>query len=546
MSEVVAGAPEPAVQQGSEPNLGWALAGMSAGAGVIHFAMTPGHAAAGWQEPLGFAAAGWFQLVTAAMVLMGRGSKRLYQVVIAANLAFIGVWVWSRTAGLPFGETPGVAEPVAAIDAACVALQVGVILVSTRLLLARETARRTLLAPALAAVAALGLVTAVITSPNAANHGHGKTLTGLAKLQADIDDTRCDKGFNVPAYWSEARYLGVDTYWGNNPPAVDGAVSADGHAHGGSAGGSGGVTTTTEPDPTSGRGSDGLDELVSATALAATSEVEAAKLVTRLSDASEQDYDAWLWWLRSSGSLAHEHSATATAEDGSGHGGHVGPQPWVAMTDQKQCDTLTKELALARKTAMDLPTVADAKKAGYVLVTGYLPGIAAHFIKYDLIDGTFEITEPEMILYDGKDDDAHVVGLSYYLWHPGDNKPTQGFTGDNDHGHRHIGLCSSPTGVIIGDSTTTVEDCEARGGSKDSGKAGWMSHAWVVPGCESPWGVFSAASPLLDNELGRQSSKDGGNCAGSAVRDRYDMADDAADAPPLGEDAAGAGADTGN
>lgn len=522
LSASTAGAAAP-----SEPHLGWALAGMSAGAGVIHFAMTPIHASTGWQEPLGFAAAGWFQLVIAAMVFADRAGKRVIQAAVLGNLAFIGVWAWSRTAGLPFGETPGVAESVGAIDAACVALQVGVILVGLRMLLAPDHRPVSRLAPALAAVAALGLVTAVITSPDAANHSHKATpLTGMAKLQADVDADRCDRGFNVAGYWKEAAYLGVDTRWGGTPPTVDGAaaVSADGHAHGSAAPTAGGTTTTTEPDPFQGRGSPGLDKLVSATALAATSEVEAANLVTALSDSTDRDYRAWLWWLRSSGTLNHAHAVTAptaTAEDGSGHGGHVGPQPWVAMTDQRQCDRLADELALARKTALKYPTAADAKKAGYELVTGYLPGIAAHFIKYDLIDGTFEITEPEMILYDGKSDDAHVVGLSYYQWHPGDNKPTQGFTGDNDHGHRHIGLCSSPTGVIIGDSTTTESDCEARGGSKDSGKAGWMSHAWVVPGCESPWGVFSAASPLLDNALGKASPDDGGHCAGSDVRDRY-------------------------
>jgi hypothetical protein len=50
-----------------------------------------------------------------------------------------------------------------------------------------------------------------------------------------------------------------------------------------------------------------------------------------------------------------------------------------------------------------------------------------------------------------------------------------------------------------------------------------MSHAWVVPGCESPWGVFSAASPVLDDALGADNG--GPGCAASSVRDRYDMGD---------------------
>ena len=211
---------------------------MSAAAGVIHIAMTPVHAATAWQESLGFAAAGWFQLVTAGIVLANRGGKRFYELVAAANALFILVWIYSRTAGLPFGDNANVAESVGAIDTVSVILQVGVVLVAVRLVLAPEKRSIGRLAPA----------------------------------------------------------------------------------------------------------------------------------------------------------------------------------------------------------------------------------------------------------------------------------------------HRHLGLCTSKTsGTVIGDSATTDEDCEARGGSKSDGSKGWMSHAWVVPGCESPWGVFSAGQPLLDSELPESSGKDDGGCAGSGVRDRYGM-----------------------
>jgi len=528
-----------AASAATEPNTGWALAGFSAGAGVIHFAMTPIHASTAWQESLGFAAAGWFQLATAALILTGRGNRRLYQLAVLANLAFIGVWAYSRTAGLPFGENPGVGSDIGAIDASAVALQVGVVLVGLRMWLAPEQRSVGRLAPALSAIAALGLVTAVITSPDAANHNHGsKELTGLAKAVAEVDETRCDTKFNPPSYWEEAATVGVDTRWAGAPPAGDGAMSADGHAHGATA-----VTdtsTTLPPDPNDGRGSPGLDTLVSATDLAAKSEIEAANLIAALSNASDEDYDAWLWWLRSSGSLAHEHSATFTAEDGSGHGGHVGPQPWKAITNQKDCDRLEKELDRARETALSYPTAQDAMDDGYRLVAPYLPGIASHFIKGQLIDGTFEIEKPEMLLYDGNSPDSQIVGLSYYIFHRGDTKPTQGFTGDNDSGHRHIGLCSAPGGGIIGDSSTTEEECAASGGVKSDGGSGWMSHAWVVPGCESPWGVFSAATPVLDDDLGaaRADGSGGPGCAGAGVRERYGL-DDA----PQGEGESAAKAD---
>ena len=97
--------------------------------------------------------------------------------------------------------------------------------------------------------------------------------------------------------------------------------------------------------------------------------------------------------------------------------------------------------------------------------------------------------------------------------------------------------------VVGGDrAVATIADCAARGGTKNDGSKGWMSHAWVVEGCESPWGVFSAASPVLDWDLGQSSGKDDGHCAGSGVRDRYDM--DEAPATPKAEPTGEAAKDT--
>ncbi|HRW37103.1 MAG: hypothetical protein KDB04_01730 [Acidimicrobiales bacterium] len=504
----------------------WALAAASAGAGLIHAAMATVHADI-WQDRYGFAAAAVFQVGVAGALLVGRPGRRLVALAVAGNAFLVAMWAWSRTAGLPWGETAGVAEEVGPIDLATVLLQVVAVAVGARLLLAPAghggSGRSARIAPAMAAVGALAVALVAISSPDAANHQHGSgTLTGLALEAEKVDEARCDRDVNPPAYWEEAEALGVDTRWAGAPPGVA-ATSSDGHDHGGGASTDGGTTTTTRPDPLAGRGSPGLDQLVSATALAATSEIEAANLIGALAHATDEDYDAWLWWLQTSGSLAHDHSSTFTSEDGSGHGGHVGPQPWKALTDPAECERLHEELALARKTALRYPTAQDAMDDGYRLVAPYLPGIASHFIKGSLIDGVFEIDQPEMLLYDGNGPDANIVGLSYYLYHRGNNKPTQGFTGDNDSGHRHLGLCSAPGGGIIGDSTTTEEECAARGGSKSDGSAGWMSHAWVVPGCESPWGVFSAASPVLDDALGADNG--GPHCAGSSVRDRYDMGD---------------------
>jgi hypothetical protein len=270
------------------------------------------------------------------------------------------------------------------------------------------------------------------------------------------------------------------------------------------------------------QGSAELDKLV-ARQLTTEGELGDAIMVLELAKVSDDVYKDWLRWLGSVGN-AHEHGTPSEGapDDNNGMGGHIGPQPWYAMTDQAECDKLNEELALARETALKYPTVADAEAAGWRQVTPYVPGIAAHFMNFGMVDGTFNIEEPEMILYDGTDDDSRVIGLSYYIIHQGAAEPTQGFTGPNDHYHRHIGLCVDETGVI-GDSTTTEEECAARGGQKRQGGNGWMNHVWIVPGCESPWGLFSGATPVLDGDLPKTSGEDGGGCAGSGVRDRFDL-----------------------
>lgn len=186
-------------------------------------------------------------------------------------------------------------------------------------------------------------------------------------------------------------------------------------------------------------------------------------------------------------------TVAAVSEDGHAHGGITAE---VALTRGERKD-LAAELSSAREASSKFATVADAEKNGYALVTGYLPLIGAHYIKWGLMDGDFDVAAPEMLLYDGTEPESSLVGLSYYLF--SDTEPSP-FTGANDHWHQHIGLCIKD-GVVVGGSSTTQEQCAARGGSKAGASNGWMVHAWVVPGWESPQGVFSPEHIGLTAEL---------------------------------------------
>lgn len=508
------------------------VAGLTAAAGAVHLAMVPVHAGAGLADALAFAAAAWAQLGIAAVVVSGRAGVGTARTSVAVNLAAVAAWALSRTTGLPWGAHAGEAEAVATLDAVTAGIEAAAVVAALAWLAVPHRFGPARPAALVGAVAALGLATAVVASPEAASHGHdhedAATASGAASAgshahggtdttteahfaeMAAVDQARCDHAFNPRSYWREARTLGVDTYAG-------GAMAAHTDATADSV-----AAAVAQPDPFEGRGSAELDRLIALTDWASVGEGAAARLIVALSNASDDDYSAWLGWLRRTQTAGHSH-AEGTGDDTGGHGGHVGPQPWKAMTDREQCARLADELATARSVALRYPTVADAEAAGWSKVTSYVPGIAAHYMRFEWVDGTFVVEEPEMLLYDGTAPTSRIVGLSYYLLHEGTSEPSQGFTGGNDHFHRHVGLCSRD-GVVVGDSTTTTAECAALGGSKQDGRNGWMSHAWVIPGCESPWGVFSAASPLFDRKL-TEASGAGGNdgCAASGAVERYDL-----------------------
>jgi hypothetical protein len=527
------------------PALAWLLAAINVACAAIHFAVILEHSDGALIVPLGFAAAGWFQLAVAGALVLRKPTPFVYGAALLGNLAIIVVWIFSRTAGLPWAPYNGVAEDVGTLDLVATSLEAAAVVLALYLLLAPSKAW-SMQAPALiVGVAAITLATVALVSPHEDHHGNAATTvsaagghshggsSGATATTGDdhaaemlrIDRARCDWGFNPASYWDEALQMNVDTHMGGK--------MAEAHA----------------PDPASdaaaplafdGRGSEQLDRLVSLTSQSG-GEGAAARLIVELANSDDETYSAWRQWMANNASAGHGHDAPADAEGGDAGVptmGHAGPQTWQAMLDPRLCDELRDELDLARETALKYPTVADVTKAGWTRVTPYVPGIAAHYMNFGMVDGEFDIEEPEMILYDGSEPDSRVIGLSYYTRLDGTQPPTQGFVGPNDLTHRHFGLCVNNTGVI-GDSTTTDEECKRMGGAKLSGFDGWMMHAWVVPGCESPWGVFSAVNPLLDRDLGEASGTNDGGCSASGVRDRYALSAGTSDLTSPSDDPVG-------
>ncbi|MEZ5135555.1 MAG: hypothetical protein R2699_11015 [Acidimicrobiales bacterium] len=547
----------------------WFLAALCIGAGAIHLAMVPAHGAESTLLALMFGAMGWLQIGLGIALVM-RPSRAVLGMTALVQLVAIGAWIVSRTWGLPFGAHPGVPEATSWADGVTVAFE-GLLLGGVVLALAWEgsPARRIPeIVSVIGAVAALGATTAVLAAPSTAAHSHGGELADGHDHGAEGADGHAHDETVVEDEHLHDATLVEDDHDHSSSSGSSGSSSTSGHAHSSGSwsrtddhsdhatddghdhdsGGTGTGTGTTDghdhgsTDGTT-DGHDhgstdpnaitidwgpsnrcdlgfnpasyyrdatiaGVDFINGPTALELSqphnqSEVQTAVAIQGLANKTDQEYFDFL--------AGHNH-------DGSGgHDAHTGPSAWKAITDQATCTKLAEQLVVARGVAKKYPTARDAIAAGYEQVTPYIPGIGGHYIKGEYLDEVWEVDKPEMLLYDGDTPDAHVIGLSYEIVHYGPVEPDVGFAGRNDHYHRHETLCFK-NGITIGDSSMTKEQCEALGGKIQDGKHLWMSHAWVVPGCESPWGIFSGINPVLVFGL------DGGpGCATSSVKPRYDL-----------------------
>jgi hypothetical protein len=163
--------------------------------------------------------------------------------------------------------------------------------------------------------------------------------------------------------------------------------------------------------------------------------------------------------------------------------------------------TLEQQVEEARAVVAKYPTVSTALAGGYQKSTPYVPCIGAHYTNQALA-ASFNPSAPSELLYDGTAPDSKLVGLSYLVYHPGG--PPPGFAGPNDHWHQHNfngGLCLKG-GLVVGAEETSPQQCAALGGRKTPLLDIWMMHAWVVPGFECSWGVFSGECPELGGRLG--------------------------------------------
>jgi hypothetical protein len=183
------------------------LAAAAVGAGAIHLVFAPEHLTEYQPLGIGFVVAGVLQLLWAVALVL-RDSRRWLVVGGVLSLAFAGVYLMSRTVGLPIGPEAFQAEPFGLSDVICCALELPVGVAA--LLLARRPAalrRRLGLRWAAALAVGLALVGSASTTAIAASGSHEHTHDGhshtcpSAPIRTGIaDDRGVDTG--VTAYFA--------------------------------------------------------------------------------------------------------------------------------------------------------------------------------------------------------------------------------------------------------------------------------------------------------------------------------------------------------
>ena len=202
-------------------------------------------------------------------------------------------------------------------------------------------------------------------------------------------------------------------------------------------------------------------------------------------------------------SAAHDHAvAGSVAAEGHAHTDSTITYEQLPKATKREVDQV---IALW---ANRYPTAGDAASAGWFKGTRNLYGIGAHYIKSAAFTGaaTFDLLNPNILLYDGDGPDAKFAGVSWVVA----EKP-EGFTGGYDSWHSHTSVCMQGGGITsLSEENSQVwlseSECTTRGGRVFPLSNDQMMHLWIGPGyidsgpifAHDHWKLYDGFSPKRD------------------------------------------------
>ena len=145
-------------------------------------------------------------------------------------------------------------------------------------------------------------------------------------------------------------------------------------------------------------------------------------------------------------------------------------------------------------------TAADATRDGWFKATRSLYGIGAHYVKGGAFGAatTFDLLQPNILLFDGEGPDAKFAGVSYVVA----GTAPEGFAGNYDSWHAHASVCSKFGSIIsLSEENSPVwlseSECVGAGGVVLPIANDEMLHVWIAPDYIDGAPIFAHDHPLL-------------------------------------------------
>ena len=197
----------------------------------------------------------------------------------------------------------------------------------------------------------------------------------------------------------------------------------------------------------------------------------------------------------------HEHSQTLSLANTPSMPG-MDHSHMIEVLSSEQRAQLGRQMVDARTAALQYPTLAMARSAGWVAIGSYVSGAGQMLV--DPTAGSREIpfdpSIPQGLLFASLNDSAPIVGVQYNAW-TNDGSTPDGFVAQDNMWHLHPGTCEiSETTSVVYDKVVTGAAC-SKIDAQLTDKISWMIRAWVVPGWENPQGPLAHDNPLLQSEV---------------------------------------------
>lgn len=167
-----------------------------------------------------------------------------------------------------------------------------------------------------------------------------------------------------------------------------------------------------------------------------------------------------------------------------------------------------RDLDHARRVALEIGTVAEAERRGYVKNYEYIEGRGYEYINFRLFNEELDLDKPTMLVFPDTKPDTKVISMAYEVIGTREEGPPRRFPLSMVPWHFHHNLCKVGDDVIGNVETDAngkliergAERCEKAGATYMPALDHWMVDLWVIPGWENPWGLVSSKHPDMFKE----------------------------------------------